>query len=351
MAIKGAGPSFKRPLRHGVQASPPALLAQGAAQHVAPSCAGSWVPCLKATKQWTTHDNPSYHVYMAKQIMVVSRGLQRQADTDEQAIRLWLHGKAEHSQRAYRLDIDRFRAFVQKALPDVTLEDLQGFADSLSGLAPASQKRILGSVKSLLTFCLKIGYCPFNVGAALTVRRAKNTLAERILPHEDVVRIIEREDSPRNHAMLRLLYETGCRVSELCGIAWRDVQPRDGGLAQVTVFGKGDKTRHVLISKRLYRELVRLRSGASDGAPVFPSRTGRPLDQSAVFRVMQAAARRAGIEQPISPHWFRHAAASHALDNGCPISLVKEQLGHSSLEITSVYVHARPTDGLFKYLR
>ena len=115
--------------------------------------------------------------------------------------------------------------------------------------------------------------------------------------------------------------------------------------------GKGDKTRHVLISKRLYKELVRLRADAGDNAPVFPSKTGKALDQPAVFRVMQAAAQRAGIEQAVSPHWFRHAAASHTLDNGCPIGLVKEQLGHSSLEVTSAYVHARPTDGLFKYLR
>jgi len=287
---------------------------------------------------------------MGKEIVVVSRGLQRQADTDEQAIKLWLHGKAAHSKRAYGLDVARFRASVGKALPAVTLADLQQFADSLAGLAPASQKRILASVKSLLGFCLKVGYCPFNVGAALTVRKTKNTLAERILPHEDVARIIEREDGPRNHAMLRFLYETGCRVSELCGLVWRDCQPRDNGLAQVTVFGKGDKTRHVLISKRLYKEMTRLRGDAGDDAPVFPSKTGKALDQPAVFRVMQAAAQRAGIEQSVSPHWFRHAAASHALDNGCPIGLVKEQLGHASLETTSVYVHARPTDGLFKYL-
>lgn len=284
-------------------------------------------------------------------IVPVSRGLQRQANTDEQAVKLWLHGKAKHSQRAYGLDVARFRGVVSKPLPTVTLEDLQRFADSLSGLAPGSRKRTLAAVKSLLTFCLKIGYCRFNVGAALTVRKVKNTLAERILAHEDITRIIEREDNPRNHAALRFLYETGCRVSELCELVWGDIQARDNGLAQVTVFGKGDKTRHVLISKRLYKELTRLRGDFSDDAPVFPSKTGKALDQPAVFRVIQAAARRAGIEQAVSPHWFRHAAASHALDNGCPISLVKEQLGHSSLEVTSVYVHARPTDGLFKYLR
>ena len=156
---------------------------------------------------------------------------------------------------------------------------------ALAGLAPGSQKRILAALKSLLTFCLKIGYCQFNVGAALTVRKVKNTLAERILPHEDVARIIEREDGARNHAMLRFLYESGCRVSELCGLRWRDVQARDAGMAQVTIFGKGDKTRHVLISKRMYKELTRLRGEARDDAPVFPSKTGKPLSARGNSRI------------------------------------------------------------------
>ena len=287
---------------------------------------------------------------MEAQIVPFSSAVQQQADTDEKAIQLWLHGKAAHSQRAYALDIERFRAQVSKPLPSVTLEDLQRFADSLGELAPASQKRILAAVKSLLTFSLKIGYCRFNVGAALTLKRPKNTLAERILPHEDVMRIIEREDNPRNHTILRFLYESGARVSEVCGLKWRDVQPREHG-AQACLFGKGDKTRHIMISKRLYGQMSRLRGEAGPDAPVFPSKTGKPLDQPAVFRIIRAATKRAGIELGVSPHWLRHCCASNSLDNGAPISLVKEQLGHSSLEITSVYTHARPQDGLFKYLR
>jgi integrase/recombinase XerD len=287
---------------------------------------------------------------MEPNIVPVSSALQHQADNDEKLIQLWLHGKSKHSQRAYALDIERFRAFVPKPLPVVTLEDLQRFADSLGELAPASQKRILASLKSLLSFAMKIGYVRFNVGAALTLKRPKNTLAERILPHEDVMRIIEREDSPRDHAILRFLYESGARVSELCGLMWRDVQPRENG-GQATLFGKGDKTRHVLVSRRLYGLITRMRGDAGPDAPVFPSKTGKPLDQPAVFRIVRAATKRAHIELGVSPHWFRHACASNSLDNGAPISLVKEQLGHSSLEITSVYTHARPTDGLFKYLR
>ena len=288
--------------------------------------------------------------HLDAQIVPFSSALQQQADTDEKAIQLWLYGKAAHSQRAYALDIERFRAQVSKPLPTVTLEDLQRFADSLGELAPASQKRVLAAVKSLLTFSLKIGYTRFNVGAALTLRRPKNTIAERLLEHETVMTIIQREDNPRNHAILRFLYESGARVSELCGLKWRDIQPRENG-AQATLFGKGDKTRHVLVSRRLFGLLTRMRGDAGPDAPVFPSKTGKPLDQPALWRMIRASAKRAGVEQLVSPHWFRHACASNSLDNGAPISLVKEQLGHSSLEITSVYTHARPTDGLYKFLR
>lgn len=289
----------------------------------------------------------------SKAIAVVQLPAKRAASsmqTDEQTIRLWLHGKAQNSQRAYTLDVTRFRASVPKPLPTVTLEDLQRFADSLVELAPASQRRILSAVKSLLGFCQKIGYCRFNVGAPLTLRAAKNTLAERILPSEDVARIIEREDNRRDHVMLRFLYETGARVSEVCGLKWRDVQPRDSGLAQITVFGKGDKTRHVLISKRLYKKLVALRGDADENSPVFPSKTGKHLDEPRVFRIVRAAAEHAGITAKVSPHWFRHCAASHSLDGGAPVHLVQQQLGHASLDTTSRYVHARPGDGLFRYL-
>jgi site-specific recombinase XerC len=76
------------------------------------------------------------------------------------------------------------------------------------------------------------------------------------------------------------------------------------------------------------RSSAETRSSTGPDAPVFPSKSGKPLDPPAVFRIIQAATRRAGIDNAVSPHWFRHACASHALDNGAPISLVKEQLGH-----------------------
>ncbi len=273
-----------------------------------------------------------------------------QAAHDEQMIALWLHGRSERTQRAYQADIARFLACVGKPLPLVTLGDLQAFADSLDHLAPNSRKRTLSAVKSLLSKAQKIGYLQFNVGAALELSSTKNTLGERILSEEQVQRMLALETNARNHALLRLLYAAGLRCSELCGLRWRDVQPK-GYEAVLQVYGKGGKTRYVLISRGTFDELRRLAGQEPHpDAPVFVSKRGGALDASQVHRIVKAAAKRAGLPGDVSPHWLRHAHASHALDRGAPISLVQATLGHASVQTTGKYLHARPNESSGRYL-
>jgi integrase/recombinase XerD len=101
----------------------------------------------------------------------------------------------------------------------------------------------------------------------------------------------------------------------------------------------------------VWGELQALRAGAPVAAPVFASRKrGGTLDSSQVERIVRTAARRAGIAAPVSPHWLRHALASHALDRGCPLHVLQQTLGHSSLATTSRYSHARPGDSAGLYV-
>jgi len=276
-----------------------------------------------------------------------------QASSDDQLLALWLHGRPAHTSRAYAGDVARFLAFTGCELRQTTLGDVQAFADQLVAgeLASATRARMLAAVKSLLAFAHRVGYVPFDIGRPVRLPSVKATLAERILPEADVQRMLALEPDPRNAAMLRLLYAGGLRVSELCALAWRDLASRETG-GQVTVYGKGGKTRAVLIPAGLWESLEALRdmAGADPNAPVFLSRKGGQLTDRQVRRLVAAAATRAGIAGDVSPHWLRHAHASHALDRGAPIHLVQATLGHASVETTSRYTHARPDDSSSRYL-
>ena len=274
----------------------------------------------------------------------------QQAHSDAQVIQIWLHGRSLHTQRAYAADIRRFCAHAGKPLATITLADLQGFADSLRDLAPASRYRTLSAVKSLVGFGHQLGYLPFDVGRALRLPALRNRLAERILPEADVQRILGREPNQRNRALLMLLYASGGRVSEICDLRWRDVQANGDG-AQITVFGKGGRTRSVQLPPSVARLVMLLKNDASPEEPVFRSRKGgQALQSVAVLRIVRLAAQRAGIELPVSPHWLRHAHASHALDRGAPIHLVQATLGHASITTTGRYLHARPKDSSSRFL-
>ena len=154
----------------------------------------------------------------------------------------------------------------------------------------------------------------------------------------------------RDRAILRLLYAGGLRVSELCALTWKDLTSRHQS-GQVTVFGKGGKTRTVLLPYGVWQELCQLRGDRGSQEPVFPSQQrGGHLDRTQVYRIVKAAAKRAGLEGNVSPHWLRHAHASHSLERGAPLHLVQETLGHSSVATTERYLHTRPNDSSAMYL-
>ena len=275
----------------------------------------------------------------------------QQADSDQHLIELWLHGRSRHTQRAYRADTERFLAAVEKTLHRITLGDLQQYAGQLleSGLQPSSAYRIMSAVKSLFAFGHRLGYLPFDVARPLRLPKLPDGLAARILDETDVLRMIAMERMPRNKAILLTLYVGGFRVAELCSLKWSDLQDRDCA-GQITVFGKGGKTRTVLMPESVWNAVQSLRKDAGENRPVFRSRKGGHLDESQVWRIVRKASKRAGIEKAVSCHWLRHAHASHALDRGAPIHLVQATLGHSSIATTGRYLHARPTESSSTYL-
>jgi integrase/recombinase XerD len=271
--------------------------------------------------------------------------------SDCEVIELWLRRQQSPATRSvYRRDVSRLTTWSDKTLAETDPLDLERFAEMLagSGLAPISQGRTLAAVRSFFRFAERIGFCR-NVAAGLELPRTEPALSERIIPREDVQRMIALEPDERNRVLLALLYSAGLRVSEACGLRWRNLQVR-GEAGQILIHGKGGRTRAVLLPPGVWCQLGPLKGTAGLDAPVFASRSGKPLERSRISRIVKGASQRAGIAANVSTHWLRHAHASHALDRGAPIHLVQATLGHRSVATTSRYLHARPGESSARYL-
>jgi len=299
--------------------------------------------------------------------------------SDQVLVRRWLAEKSARTQEEYARDLDQFVEYVDLPLRRVTLGHLQDYREHLSeqDYAASTQKRKLSAVKSLFTFGTKLQYFAHNVGAALTTPTVRNDRAERILSESDLWAILRDETTLRNHVLLRLFYASGGRLSDLEDLRWRDLKDRPdldgpdghpGG--QVTFFGKGGKTRAVTLYSKVWRLVIRLNEAEEEAGfggpddPVFRSQKGGSLSRTQIWRVVKQAATRAGVKlsektredgvpkrdedgdvimtSVVSPHWFRHAHASHALQKGADLELVRETLGHESIETTKTYLHAQP---------
>ena len=264
-------------------------------------------------------------------------------------VRLWLHGRAENTIAAYRRDVARFFAAAGKQLVDVQLADLQSFADSMSTSSPATRARHLAAVRSLISFAARMGYLTGDPGKALRVEKAAEASVERILSEVEVSRLIGAARNARDRVLLRLLYGCGLRASEAAGLRRRDLTARKRG-GEARILGKGRKLRTVEIPAALWREIGELSGTGAPESPVIPGEDGKQMHRQAVFRAVRGAARRAGLEQVVSPHWLRHSHASHALDNGAPLQAVQRDLGHASATTTSRYLHKRAGDSSSQYL-
>jgi len=284
------------------------------------------------------------------------------AADDSHLIRLWLRSKSANSKEAYSRDLSQFLTYTDESLTTIKLDHIWDWVDHLNsiGLTVSTVSRKLAAIKSLFSFANKVGYLPFNVGAAISLPKIPDELAQRILTENETKAILSMATSFRDSVLLKLLYFTGARVSELTTLKWKHINEKvNSGAASgciVTLIGKGSKSRNVVVPQAAWNALSELRlqeNEANHGArqdPVFRSKKGGHLSRLQMWRIVKNATSAAGIKRNVSPHWLRHAHASHSLDHGAPTHLVKETLGHKSLSTTSRYTHARPNDSSGNYL-
>lgn len=273
------------------------------------------------------------------------------AIADTLVVNMWLHGRSANTRSAYAGDVARFLSHSGKTITTTTLPDLQAWAQSMAGLADATRARRLAAVKSLLAFATRMGALQLNPGVALKIEKPSSTRGERILSQIDVSRAIAGETDVRRRLLLKLLYVGGLRASEACDASWRDMRGNERKGGHLEVLGKGGKLRRVGIPPDLWRELAALSPAAHPDARLVPGRDGDRLSRQAVHRAVKRAARRAGLGDQVSAHWLRHSHASHALDNGCQVHVLREQMGHADLKTTTGYLHLKPGESSSSFIK
>lgn len=249
-------------------------------------------------------------------------------------------GLAQNTLEAYERDIASFL----KQTTSFDEEYLIKFLAHLQkeGYATASIARAFIALKVFFRFLKREGVLPANPTLYLNTPKLWQLIPE-VLSLSEMERLLQAPDISteqgcKDKAILELLYSSGLRVSELCGLKVTDVDDEF-----VKVKGKGSKERIVPVGKAAISAiddyLTRFRDQSANQTTLFLSAKGNPLTRFEVWRRVKFYAKEAGIVKNISPHTFRHSFATHLLDRGADLRVIQDLLGHASIDNTDRYTH------------
>ncbi len=269
---------------------------------------------------------------------------------DAKTVRLiesWLYGRPRSTQKTYLSAIERALKWMGKPFERVDLLDLQAYQSELFHHRRLRTNTVVSQMRaiaSFFAFAVEEGYIEVNPCRNLRVPKRTQAINERILSKPQIQAIITSATTARDEALLAFLYGTGCRVSEAVGVLWKDFSELPDGRALVRLLGKGDKWRSVHVPKVVWERIAALRGDAADDAKVFDLKVRRAQ------QVVKDAVDRAKAPKDASAHWFRHSNASHAIEAGAPLPVVRDSLGHSNISVTNVYAHSNPEQSSSDFL-
>jgi site-specific recombinase XerD len=263
-----------------------------------------------------------------------------------------VRGLSEHTRLAYGRDLDAWEQFLADRGASLTLATPAQAGDFLhhlgrDGLSPRSVNRVLSCLRGFYRYLLRTGRAfshPFTgIRSLKTPRRLPVFLFEK-----EIQALLDDDRQGfqplRDRLLFEVLYSTGCRVSELCGLDLDTV----AGKSRFAVTGKGNKTRWVFLTPSAKKALAaylpvraqRLDAQDPDAArALLLNSRGQRLGVRGVQKIVGRAATRAGLTKVATPHTLRHTFATHLSAEGMDVRMVQELLGHSRLETTQVYTH------------
>ncbi len=207
--------------------------------------------------------------------------------------------------------------------------------------APSTLRGIASAWRSFFRFLAREGEVATNPAIGLRSPKVRRKLPE-VLDADEMVQLVEvpgdDAEAVRDRALLELLYSSGLRVAELCGMRWKDLDV-DDGLLRVT--GKGNKTRIVPVGTKALAALAALREqdGCGDDDPLVRGARGAPLTPNGVRARLKRRAQEQGVWKRVYPHLLRHSCASHLLESSGDLRAVQELLGHADIGTTQIYTH------------
>jgi integrase/recombinase XerD len=217
----------------------------------------------------------------------------------------------------------------------------------LSKLDSRSVARHLVTLRHFFRFCFTEGAIREDPAVSIQSPKFRQALPE-FLSLQEVERLLAQPDVTttaglRDKAMIELLYSTGLRVSELCGLKIADLQIEEGSLRCI---GKGNKERLVPVGRQALAvvqeyiaksrpEILRDRTSPF----LFVSRTGKPMNRIMFWKVLGDYGRKAHLRKNLTPHMLRHSFATHLLDRGADLRSVQMMLGHADISTTQIYTH------------
>jgi integrase/recombinase XerD len=217
----------------------------------------------------------------------------------------------------------------------------------LKKLDSRSVARHLVTIRHFFRFCFAEGLIQEDPAANVQSPKFRQSLPE-FLSLAEVDRLLAQPDANstiglRDKAMIELLYSTGLRVSELCGLKTQDIQMDLGCLRCI---GKGNKERLVPVGKRALQGVQEYVTksrpqilGKQTSSFLFPSRTGRAINRIVFWKILGTYGRKAGLRKALTPHMLRHSFATHLLDRGADLRSVQMMLGHADIATTQIYTH------------